>query len=177
MRKRKTLVIGYGNPGRLDDGLGPACAEQIESRGLPGVTTDATYQLSVEDAATVAEYDCVVFADASVDGKEPFSFLPVQPILQVSFTSHSVAPGAVVAMALSMFGAKLEAFALGIRGYEFNEFGERLTERARGNLAAAVSFLEETIRFDRFAEYAAPRETDGSAEPRVVIDLTHADMN
>jgi hydrogenase maturation protease len=177
LRKRKTLVIGYGNPGRLDDGLGPACAERIDSRQLPGVTTDATYQLSIEDAATVAGYDRVVFADAAVDGQEPFSFRPVQPVLQVSFTSHSVAPGAVVAMAMSMFGSKVEAFALGIRGYEFNEFGERLSDRALKNLAAAVGFLEETIRFDRFAEYAAPRESGGSEEPRVVIDLTPADMN
>jgi len=177
LRRHKTLVIGYGNPGRLDDGLGPACAEQVEARQLPGVTADATYQLSVEDAATVAAYERVVFADASVNGNEPFSFQPVAPVLDVSFTSHSVAPGAIVAMARSMFGSKVEGFALGIRGYEFNAFGETLSERARENLAAAVAFLEETIRCDRFAEHSAAAAADCPAEPRVVIDLTPADMN
>ena len=70
----KVLVIGYGNPGRLDDGLGPALAAAIESAAPAGVTVDADYQLTVEDAAAVAEHDVVVFADAAVDGPEPFYF-------------------------------------------------------------------------------------------------------
>ena len=32
------LLLGYGNPGRLDDGLGPALAAQVERLALPGVT-------------------------------------------------------------------------------------------------------------------------------------------
>ena len=35
----KALVIGYGNPGRLDDGLGPALAEAVEKLDLPGLIT------------------------------------------------------------------------------------------------------------------------------------------
>ena len=57
----KTLFIGYGNPGRLDDGLGPAMAEAVEKLNLPGVVTDSDYQLTVEDAAEVAKYDLVIF--------------------------------------------------------------------------------------------------------------------
>ena len=34
------LLIGYGNAGRGDDGLGPAFAERIEAAGLPGVDVD-----------------------------------------------------------------------------------------------------------------------------------------
>ena len=48
---RKVLLIGYGNPGRLDDGLGPALAAAVEKLAIPGVTVDADYQLNVEDAA------------------------------------------------------------------------------------------------------------------------------
>ncbi|VGO14536.1 hypothetical protein PDESU_03099 [Pontiella desulfatans] len=62
-----TLVIGYGNPGRLDDGLGPAFAERIQGLGLSGVTVESNYQLNIEDAELVSRYDTVVFADASVD--------------------------------------------------------------------------------------------------------------
>ena len=28
----KVLIIGYGNPGRLDDGLGPALADLMEKK-------------------------------------------------------------------------------------------------------------------------------------------------
>lgn len=142
----KVLLIGYGNPGRLDDGLGPALAERFETKELIGVTVDADYQLLVEDAAAVAEHDVVIFADAAVTGREPFSFRRIEPAEGgVGFSSHSLEPPAVVALARDMFGSKARAFALGIRGYAFNEFGERLSERARDNLEAAAAFLEGVI--------------------------------
>ena len=53
----RTLVLGFGNPGRLDDGLGPAVVEALRAYELPGVTMDADYQLRVEDAAEIAGYD------------------------------------------------------------------------------------------------------------------------
>ena len=43
------LVIGFGNPGRLDDGLGPALAARFEAKGLDDVVVDADYQLTVKD--------------------------------------------------------------------------------------------------------------------------------
>jgi hydrogenase maturation protease len=177
LKRRKVLFIGYGNPGRQDDGLGPACAERIEARGLPGVKVDASYQLSVEDSAEVARHDCVVFADASVSGPEPFSFGPVAPSADMSFTSHSVSPGTVLAMARSLFKSRVQGFVLGIRGYQFDAFGEALSEGAQRNLQAAVRFLEETIRGNRFDEYATPNNGRSPEQPRIVLDLTAADLN
>jgi len=145
------LVIGYGNPGRLDDGLGPALAEELEKLAIPGVTVESNYQLTVEDAAAVAAHDVVVFADAAVRGAEPFSFQPVEPVPAGSFSSHSVEPGAVLALARDLFNAHAVGYALGICGYEFNEFGERLSDRAAGNLAAALRFLASLLRDEAFA--------------------------
>jgi hydrogenase maturation protease len=150
------LLIGYGNPGRLDDGLGPALAEAVERMGLDGVTVEANYQLAVEDAAAIAEHDAVVFADAAVAGPEPFSWAPVAPRGEVGFSSHSIEPPALMALAERLFGATARAYALGIRGYEFNEFGERLSESASANLAAALSFLEPLLRTGRLPETALP---------------------
>ena len=130
----KILLIGYGNPGRLDDGLGPALAEAVAALGLPGVTVDSDYQLTVEDAAAAAENDVVIFADASVNGEEPFFFREIVAEGTLGFSSHSVDPEAVLAMAVDLFGAKTKGYALGIRGYQFDEFGERLSDKARENL-------------------------------------------
>ena len=44
----QTLVIGYGNPGRRDDGLGPSFADILAAEGIPGVDVDSDYQLTVE---------------------------------------------------------------------------------------------------------------------------------
>lgn len=150
----KVLLIGYGNPGRLDDGLGPALAAAVEKLAIPGVTVEEDYQLNVEDAALVAEHEVVVFADADVSGPEPYWFRRIVPKPAWSISTHSVEPPALMAMAQQMFGAKTEGYILGIRGYEFNEFGERLSDRARANLAAATAFIEPLLRGGSFREVA-----------------------
>ena len=142
----KVLLIGYGNPGRLDDGLGPALADAVSRLDIPDVTVDADYQLTVEDAGAVAEHDVAIFADASVSGPEPFSFQPIEPKPAMSFTSHSVAPEAVLGLAHGLFGATTRGYVLGVRGYAFNEFGEKLSDRARANLASAVTFVGRILR-------------------------------
>jgi len=150
------LVVGYGNPGRLDDGLGPALAEALEKLDLPGVAVDADYQLTVENAADVAEHDVVVFADAHVSGPEPFSVRRVRPGPgTVGFSSHSVEPQAVLVLARQLFAAEPEAYVLAIRGYEFDAFGEALSDRARVNLAAAVDYMQTALRTGCFEEVRA----------------------
>ncbi|NQT53060.1 hydrogenase maturation protease [bacterium] len=147
------LVIGYGNPGRLDDGLGPALAEAIEQLELPGVTVEANYQLTVEDAAQVAEHRTVLFADADVGGPEPFWVKRIDPAGgHLSFSTHSIDPRSVLALARQLFAADTDAYLMGIRGYEFNEFGERLSPRAQDNLAAATAYVEAAARNAVFTE-------------------------
>jgi len=156
----KILLIGYGNPGRLDDGLGPTLAEAVDKLAIPGVTVDADYQLTVEDAAEIARYDVVIFADADVSGPEPFSFRKVEPAPAVGFSSHSVQPSAVLGLACELFGAQAEGYLLGIRGYAFNAFGESITEKARANLDAALRFIVHALRESTFRETAGnPDET------------------
>lgn len=141
----KILLIGYGNPGRLDDGLGPELVEMLEKVNLPGVTVDANYQLTVEDASDIAENDVVIFADASLNGSEPFSFSEIQPRKALSFSSHSIEPEAVLDLAYDLFKAKTKGYTLGIRGYEFNEFGSKLSEKAKKNLDQAFEFIKKVL--------------------------------
>lgn len=141
------LVYGYGNPGRRDDGLGVRFAELIEALDLPGVTVDSDYQLVVEDAVEVARHDVVLFADADAAGPGPFFVESIGPAAPgIGFSSHSVRPEAVLTMARDHFHAEPEAWLLGIRGFEFNEFGEGLSDAAQANLDAAVAALADRIR-------------------------------
>ena len=140
------LVIGFGNPGRRDDGLGPALVAALEQRNLPGVSLDANYQLNIEDATAVAEHPVVIFVDASAVDDAPYCVREVTPRFQESFTSHSITPQMVLGYAHHYFGADTRAYLLGIRGYEFNEFGERLSADARANLERAAAYLEAVLR-------------------------------
>lgn len=150
MIQKRVLIIGYGNPGRLDDGLGPALAERIEKLSIPGVTVDANYQLTVEDAAAVADHDVVIFVDAAVKGAEPFFLRRVRAQKNPAADSHAVAPAAVLGFARKLFQAKTQGFVLGIRGYEFNEFGQRLSAKAQDNLEQARKFLIARLKTGKF---------------------------
>jgi Ni,Fe-hydrogenase maturation factor len=111
---------------------------------------DTNYQLQVEDAARVAEHDVVVFADADTTFPDPFELRSVKSGSDPSFSSHVVTPGHVLALAREHFGAETPGYVLAIRGHEFDDYGERLSERARANLAAAVEFIVPVLRERRF---------------------------
>ncbi len=150
---KKILILGYGNPARADDGLGPALAEIIESKNISAVTVEADYQLAVEDSSGVAENDIVIFADASTNAVQPFTFEPVEAKYSEDFSTHSVEPACIMALAESLFGSKVKGYILGIRGYEFDNFSEGLTKKAKANLQKAVCFIEELLKtknFDKF---------------------------
>ena len=134
-------MLGIGNPAREDDGIGPAVIEAIEARVFDGVTAEANYQLTVEDAATIVEYDRVVFVDAAISGAEPFFFEEVQPKRSDSFSTHSVLPQDVLGMADEMFHSEAKGYLLSVRGYSFRMFVEEMTESAKQNVAAATKFL------------------------------------
>lgn len=144
MSQTRILVLGYGNPGRQDDGLGPAVAEAVEAWALPNVTTETPYQLNIEDAAALAEHDMVLFVDASVDAPEPYALERIEPAAEIAFTSHSVSPGAVLALCVDHFHARPVAYVLAVRGYAF-EFEEGLTPKARENLARALACVQSLI--------------------------------
>ena len=145
--RRKILVIGFGNPGRRDDGLGPALAARLEELALPGVTVDSDYQLMIEHAAMVAEHDIVVFADAAADaGEEPFYFRPVDPAPGTGISSHSVSPAGVLHLAQSCFNKFPRGYLLGLRGADLSSFAEGLTPTAGASLAAALAFIRPWLQ-------------------------------
>jgi hydrogenase maturation protease len=142
----RVLVLCYGNPGRGDDGLGPAVADAIEHLQIPGVSVDCDYQLTVEDSVAASEHDVVIFADADASGTEPFSFYPIAPRPLHNFTSHSVEPEEVLGLVEQIFNRRPEGYVLGIRGYQFAPFTETLTDHAAENLRLGLRFLEQTLR-------------------------------
>jgi len=168
--KARVLLIGYGNPGRLDDGLGPALAACIEGLSIPGVSVESDYQLTVEHAHDISNYDIAIFADADTSGREPFYFNRLAPSVTSGLGSHEVSPGEVVSLALTLFGAKTQSYILGIRGYEFNGFGERLSCLASRNLESAVDFVSNLVKEGNFEEAAEEFTDTGKACVEICVD-------
>jgi hydrogenase maturation protease len=138
------ILYGFGNPGRQDDGLGPECIAEISKLDLPDVHLESNYHLNPEDSQTIAEYDIAIFVDASTKTElRPWYIEAIQPRGSSSFTSHGLDPASVLGLANNLFKSPVKAFVLGIIGYQFDNFGEGLSEKARQNLDAAVAFLKD----------------------------------
>ncbi len=135
------LLIGYGNPGRGDDGLGPAFAQSITDRVLPGLTVEIDFQLTADHALMLSDYPLVIFADADLTGAAPFSFQDITGTTSDTLGSHSVTPQGALGLARLLFGATPEAHVLGIPGASFGKIEEGLSATARYNLDAAEAFF------------------------------------
>ncbi len=63
-----TLVIGYGNTTRSDDGVGVQVAEKISGLGLPGVEVRTAHQLPLDWVEDFPRYEQIFLIDAANDG-------------------------------------------------------------------------------------------------------------
>lgn len=144
----KILFYGYGNPGRQDDGLGVIFVDRLEAwvkeQGIAQVGFDANYQLNIEDADTAAEYDVVIFVDASTEDIADFKLSQIEPSDKSSFSMHSVSPAFIVHLCQDMYHQKPGAFLVHIKGYEW-ALQEGLTPQAEANLSKVLTFFKNKL--------------------------------
>lgn len=141
--EERLLIYGIGNRGRQDDGLAIRLLERLAQVPLPAsVTLEAGYQLSIEDALLVAEFDAVLFIDATVDkdAPAPFSLRPLAPAAEVTFSTHSTSPAGVLALCAELYDRRPRAFLLALPGYEW-ELSEQLSALAQRNLEQTCQAL------------------------------------
>ncbi len=147
--RKSILIYGYGNPGRQDDGLGVFLAQRIENwkNEIHGadITTDSNYQLNIEDAAAIAQYNIVIFIDASKEDITCFKYDKVIPSSKVEFSMHSVSPAFVLNLSQQIHEKVPDVYLLHLKGYQW-EFMKEITEEAQRNLEIAEAFLKQKIK-------------------------------
>jgi hydrogenase maturation protease len=148
---KKLLIYGYGNPGRQDDGIGARFIEMVDEwiakENLKDIFTDCNYQLNIEDSAVVADYDTVIFVDASVvEEVDDYKLETIQPNdATIEFTMHAVSTSYVIDLCRKIYNKSPKAYALHIRAYDF-DFVEEITQKAIQNLNAAFQFLKNFVQ-------------------------------
>lgn len=139
----KTLIIGIGNSGRQDDGLGWAFLDAIESLLLENIDLEYRYQLQVEDAELIARYNSILFVDADmVQHPNGFNFEKLYPKDVNSYTSHELNPETVLHLAKTIYNVYPECYMLSISGITFH-LNIGLTEIALLNLDNAIRFFKQ----------------------------------
>lgn len=132
----RLLLIAVGNSGRQDDGLGWAFADALPA-DFPG-DIEYRYQLQVEDAELIRQYDRVLFVDAdrSPDNLS-FTLRPLRPAAAFQFSTHALDAGSVLFLCEELYNRRPDAWLLGVRGYAW-ELACGLTPGARRNLQLAL---------------------------------------
>jgi hydrogenase maturation protease len=132
---RHTLIIGYGNIDRQDDGVAwhvlAALRRQL-GRAEPEIEGEAfepkgedpdflfTLQLTPELAETLANYERVCFVDAHTGSlPQEIQYTPVKSEYQHSPLTHHMTPGTLLALCAGLFNHTPDAILISLRGYQF----------------------------------------------------------
>ncbi|MBN1758749.1 MAG: hydrogenase maturation protease [Chitinispirillaceae bacterium] len=138
-KRSSILIFGFGNPGRQDDGLGIALVDRLEPLDLPSCTFEQNYQLNAEDALLIADYDIVIFADASV-AVASVALTEIEPSHEIGFTTHAMHPSSVVGLCNELYSKFPKCYLLEMRGFEW-EMKEGLSEEAEVVLREATEMI------------------------------------
>jgi hydrogenase maturation protease len=142
----RLVVFGWGNESRGDDGLGPLLLRRFAAAEWPDAVAIEDYQLQIEHALDLEGADCALFIDAGKGTAAPFTFREIAPRADVAYTTHALAPEAVLAVYAQIKGhPPPSAFVICVRGESF-ELGDGLTDDAKSRLEAAWGFLSELMQ-------------------------------
>lgn len=140
-----TLLVGIGNSGRKDDGLGWKFAGLVSGSGKTLIDCEYRYQLQVEDVLTVSRYDKVIFVDATHDEPEDgFELKHCRAAEHYFYSSHMQSPETILYLAKELYNKEPEAFVLAISGNQWG-LGTRLSQKAENNLQKALLFFQQIL--------------------------------
>jgi hydrogenase maturation protease len=166
----RTLVIGFGNVHRADDGVAyhvvNALRQRLGQKALAedqtgfedlGAETDSVLltQLVPELIDTLVHYDQVVFVDAHV--RDDVSALHCQPLMAQygpSVFTHHMTPAMLLALLKAIHGRELVGYLVSIRGRDF-DFHRRLSAEAEALVEPAA---------ERILRMIAPGEENANTE-------------
>ncbi len=147
-KAKKVLIYGIGNPVRGDDGLGiyftDALKKHREKLQFAHMDIAQNYQLNIEDALLIGEYDLVLFVDASYKHINNFMFKKVQSE-NPGFSMHAFSPGMLLQLAKLYNEVLPEVWELHLPGFQWG-YGEFISKKAKNHLFKALDFLLKHIK-------------------------------
>lgn len=141
----KTLIIGIGNNTRQDDGLGWYFLDKLVEAGYNEDNLLYKYQLMVEDAELIGEFETVIFVDANKTTLDKGYLIErISPAEKVAFSTHAVPPNQILNLCETIYNKKPKAYVIKIDGYSW-DFTISLTNKATENLDNSLSHFKSFI--------------------------------
>jgi hydrogenase maturation protease len=147
------LVVGYGNPLRSDDGVGPAVALRLAGDPrLAGADIRCEHQLTPELAFDASRASLLVLVDAGV-GEAPgeVSMRRLEPSDDPGTAwTHHVDPAGIIGLALELWGTAPPVVMISI-GPASLEVGETLSEVVGLAVSRAADLVATVVEAHRNA--------------------------
>lgn len=157
----RTLIIGFGNIDRADDGaafqvvnalrrrLGqrPLSEEETGLEGL-GAAVDSVFlsQLTPELMDILVDYSRVIFVDAHIyENLEDLHCAPVVPQYAPSTFTHHLTPAALLALLKTLYRAEPAGHLVSLRGCDF-DFHRNLSEKTSLLIEPAVNSIIQILK-------------------------------
>jgi hydrogenase maturation protease len=157
----RTLVIGFGNIDRADDGVAYSVINALRRRlgqkplledetGLEelGVQVDSVFlsQLTPELLETVAGYRQVIFVDAHVyENVDALHCVPVSPEYAASAFTHHLTPAAFLALLKALYHSEPSGHLVSLRGYDF-DFHRDFSPGTEALVGPAVEYILRLLK-------------------------------
>ena len=139
-----SLVIGYGNDLRSDDGAGRVVADRLDALALPDVTVRSVIQLTPELALEIAKFDTVVFVDASVEVAETISTPVVAGPKDPTALSHYNTPETILGMTATVGRVPSTAVSVSIPVTDIG-LGMELTPMTAAGVEEAIAIVTAIV--------------------------------
>jgi len=160
----ETLLIGIGNSGRSDDGLGWAFLDRVQHETAFSGRVEYRYQLQVEDAALISEVERVIFVDSYCgDLPSGFRLTRCEPLKEFEFTTHVLPPGAVLSLCKDLYGKSPRSDTLMIQGTCW-DLSIGMSPEAEQHLENALQFFSRT---DLPTRTPRPQQIEPGAQTRL----------
>ncbi|MDJ0922972.1 MAG: hydrogenase maturation protease [Acidimicrobiia bacterium] len=140
----KTLVVGYGNDLRGDDGAGRIVADRIAALEIPGVEVRSQSQLTPELTLEMVAADRVIFVDASLDVAATTSERISAGAEEDSGWTHHVTPQGLLTMTGAVGPVPAHAYVVSIPVADL-EVGMELSPIAADGVEQAVALISDLI--------------------------------
>jgi hydrogenase maturation protease len=159
----RTLVVGYGNRDRGDDGVGLEVVQRLRGElGIPplsegesgleevGGRVDAVFlpQLLPQLVDLLVNYQQVILVDAHTRADVPgLHSAVVRPGSPAAAFGHHLSPPVLLALLERLRHKRMEAYAVAVRAYEMG-FEQGLSERTAAGVGPAVETILDLIDTD-----------------------------
>ena len=123
-------IIGYGNPQRRDDGIGPFVVDRLKGvlKHKKEVGLLALHQLAADVVEELYEADRILFVDATVENLEGGrAWSRIYPETQLlPYLTHHIHPSYLLGLIQDLYHRSPPAWLVSIQGHDFG-FGEGLS--------------------------------------------------